>query len=171
MKKLTGSLLFMVLINCSNAQSLKKYAIGNSGCSVYTFCNPVFEETYSEDSSKIFTGECEKDTVYYGVICVKLQTATSNLDVAEELVVSYLDFLKKNFEIASAAGYGKGNRLNSNENTRGVIDYWQDKKKNNWKVKGWTDGKFIGIVYVYTQLEVPESKANVFLNSFRFPGM
>src|SRR5436189_56465 len=60
--------------------------------------------------------------------------------------------------------------LNSNENTRGIVDYWKDKENNNWKVKAWTDGKFIAVLYAYTKTEVPD-KADVFLNSLRFPGM
>jgi len=171
MKKTILLFLFTAIIAGTSAQSFKKYPIGTSGCSVYLFCGPAFDEAYSEDSSKVYTGECAKDSVYYGTICVKLLNPVKDITQAEELVVAYLDFLKKSFSIEHAAGYGRGNRLNSNENTRGVIDYWQDKDKNNWKVKGWTDGKFIGIVYAYSIKELPEAKADVVLNSFRFPGM
>jgi hypothetical protein len=165
-------LLFSISLLYCNAQSLKKYAISNSGCSVYTLCDPGrFDVDYSQDSSKVYTAECVKDEVHYGIICVKLLNPAVDLNTAEELVVSYLDYLKVDFEIASSAGYGKGHRLNSNENTRGILDYWKDKENVNWKVKAWTDSKFIVVLYANSKKELPETKADVFLNGLRFPGM
>ncbi|MBK6935621.1 MAG: hypothetical protein IPH18_01095 [Chitinophagaceae bacterium] len=162
-------IFFLMLLTSLNAQTLKKYAISNSGCSYYSYCEAKWELSYSQDSSRVFTGECLNDGFYYSVICVKLAEAVSDLSAAELMMISYLDYLKTSFEITSAAGYGKGHRLQNNENTRGVLDYWSDKVKNNWKVKGWTNGKFIGIMMVYSQKELPETKINVFLDSFRLP--
>jgi len=136
------------------------------------FCEPpLFDVDKSEDSSMVYSSECEKDDVMYGVICVKLIDPVTDLQQAEDLAISYLGYLKLNFEIKKAVGYGKGHRLHDNENTRGIIDYWEDKEKNNWKVKAWTDGKFIGVLYAHSLKELPETKVNVFLDSFRLPGM
>ena len=154
-----------------HSQSLKKYAVSNSGCSLYIYCEPKFDVDYSEDSSKVFTGECTSDQVTYGLICIKLLTPVSDMDMAEDLVISYLDYLKVSFEIITAAGYGKGHRMNDNENVRGIIDYWQDKEKANWKIKAWTDCKFIAVMYAKSKKELPETKVSVFLNGFRFQGM
>jgi hypothetical protein len=153
------------------SQSLKKYPISNSGCSVYMHCDPKkFDFDYSEDSSKVYTGECINAEVNYGVICIQLLKPIDDLQAAEEMMISYLDFLKADFNIRSAAGYGKGHRLNNKENTRGIIDYWKDGEQQNWKVKAWTDGKFIGVLYAYSLKDLPETKVNTFLDSFRLPG-
>ena len=171
MKRILLSLGFSIFILYGYAQVIKKYPISKSGCFVYMFCDPLrFDEAYSQDSSKVYNAECTKDDIRYGVICAKLLKPVENLDEAQELAASYLDYLKVDFEIKSAVGYGKGNHLNSNENTRGIVDYWTDKENNNWKVKAWTDGKFIAVLYAYTKTEVPV-KVDVFLNGFRFPGM
>ena len=163
---------FLLIASCCNAQTFKKYPISNSGCSIYMYCEPPrFDIDKSEDSSLVYTSECPSDGVLYGVICIKLLEAVNDLTKAEELVSDYLDYLKLNFEIKKAVGYGKGHRLNNNENTRGMIDYWEDAQKNKWKVKGWTDGKFIGVLYAHSVKELPETKVDVFLNSFRLPGM
>ena len=119
----------------------------------------------------MYTSECPSNDVLYGVICIKLLEAVNDLTKAEELVSDYLDYLKLNFEIKKSAGYGKGHHLNNNETTRGMIDYWEDAQKNNWKVKAWTDGKYIGVLYAHSVKELPETKVDVFLNGFRFPGM
>jgi hypothetical protein len=166
-------LIFSTLFfTIARSQSLKKYEISKSGCSVYMYCAPGrFDETYSEDSSKVYTAECNMDGLNYGIICVQLLTASENLGEAEDMVISYLDYLKVNFDIKSAVGYGRGNHLNNREDTRGVVDYWKDGDSNNWKVKAWTNGKIIGVLYAYSQKELSETKIDVFLNSFRFPGM
>src|SRR5882724_5430224 len=172
MKKCFLPVLLLLLSSFCSGQSLKKYPISNSGCSLYMFCEPpLFDVDKSEDSSMVYSSECEKDDVMYGVICVKLIDPVTDLQQAEDLAISYLDYLKLNFEIKKAVGYGKGHRLHDNENTRGIIDYWEDKEKNNWKVKAWTDGKFIAVLYAHSLKELPETKVNIFLDSFRLPGM
>lgn len=171
MKRLGCLLILTLVVSFSPAQSLKKVPVSNSGCSVYTYCGFNFETEYSQDSSLVYVSECVKDEVSYGIICVKLLQPAGDLDKAEEMLIDYLNYLKTSFSISKAVGYGRGNRLNKNENTRGVIDYWEDNEKNNWKVKAWTDGKFLAVLYGYSAKELPEAKLNVFLDSFRFPGM
>ncbi len=155
----------------SGAQSLKKVPISNSGCSVYAFCDLKFEKKYSEDSSLMYLGECSNDNIMYGVICVKLLLPIDDLNEVEKILIDYLDYLKSRFNILKSTGYGKGHRLANNENTRGILDYWEDDEKNNWKIKAWTNGKFIGVLYGYSAKELNETKLNIFLESFRFPGM
>jgi hypothetical protein len=129
-----------------------------------------FNHDKSPDSSDVYLGECSNDGTTYGLICVKLKEKITNTEESEKMLISYLDYLKTSFAITGAAGYGKGHRLKNKENTRGVIDYWTDKDNANYKVKGWTDGKYIAVLYVYTTKEVPEQKANVFLDGLVLPG-
>ena len=171
MKKIPLLLSFSICILFSNAQPLKKVFISNSGCSLYTYCIFRFETEYSKDSSLVYMSKCEKDGMNYGVICVKLLIPANDPDQAEESLISYLDYLKTSFKIVKATGYGKGHRLANNESTRGVLDYWEDSDKNNWKIKAWTNGKYIGVLYGYSGKELNETKLNVFLDGFRFPGL
>ncbi len=170
MKALLSGLAVLMFVSSLQAQSIKKYSIAGSGCSAYFFCDPgTFQHNLSEDSSHVYTAECTNDGMTYGIICVQLKDKVTDLGSAEELLITYLDFIKKNFDVTSAAGYGKGHRLNNNENTRGVIDYWTDKDKNNIKVKGWTDGRYIAVLYVSSKNELAEAKTNLFLDGFRLP--
>ena len=166
-------ILFSILSVCSsNAQSLKKYPIGNSGCSAYFLCVPdTFNFQLSPDSSDVYTGECSMEDVTYGIICVKLKIPLNVNSDGEGILISYLDYLKSTYRIKEAAGYGKGHRLKNQEDTRGVIDYWKDVNGLNWKVKGWTNGKYITVMYVCTKNDVPETKANIYLDGLLFPGM
>lgn len=155
-------------------QSLKKYPIGNSGCSLYTFCDPgTYAVSYSDDSSLVYTGDCKAvDSLTYGVICVKLKQPVNTGQETEELMIAYLGFLKTAFDIVSSAGYGKGHTMEKKPEARGIIDYWKDKTGDDWKIKCWSDGKYIAVMYVYAKGKMNETpKVNVFLDSFRFPGM
>jgi hypothetical protein len=152
-----------------NAQTLKKYTVSTTGLSYHNYCDAKFKLDYSADSSKVYTGECVVGDVTYGIICVVLLNPVIDLTAAEDLMIAYVDYLKATFSIQQAAGYGKGHRLNNNENTRGILDYWTDKDGDNWKIKSWTDGKFIGFMSVYSSKELPEAKVNVFLDGLRLP--
>lgn len=171
MKLFAAVFSFILLTGTTNAQTLKKQLIDNTGCSVYSYCELKFDKSFSPDSSAIYLAECAVGEMNYGVICVKLSLPTDSLNIAENTLISYLEYLKSNLNITEAVGYGKGHRLNNNEKTRGVLDYWKDSDKNNWKIKAWTDGKFFGVLYGYSLKELPEAKLNVFLEGFRFPGM
>ena len=156
------------------AQSLKKYDIGTTGCKLYMLCDPgKFDLSYSQDSSKVYTAECKaNDALNYGVICVELKEALPANGESEDMLISYMDYLKTGFNISSSAGYGKGHTMKNYEEAIGVMDYWKDKDNNEWKVKGWTDGKFISVLYVYSNGKLDETpKVNLFLDGFRFKGM
>jgi len=122
------------------------------------------------DSLKVSHCKGNTNATGYGVICIKLNETISDLSEAEDLLVGYLDYLKTSFKITSSVGYGKGHRLKGREDTRGIIDYWTAEDKENWKIKGWTDGKFIAVLFAYTKKELPETKANIFFESIILPG-
>jgi hypothetical protein len=151
------------------AQSLKKTPAGNSGCSLYVYCDTKFKVSKSQDSSLVYTGECTVNEVSYGMICVKLLKPVDNLPMAEDLLIAYADYLKNNFGIVKAAGYGKGHRLNDSPDIWGILDYWQDSENDNWKIKAWTDGRYIGFMYAYSKKPLPEPKVDAFLDGFRLP--
>jgi hypothetical protein len=68
-------------------------------------------------------------------------------------------------------GYDKGHKLNKNETTRGIYDTWEDADKNKWKIKAWTNGNFICVLYMHSAKELPDKKTEIFLEGLRFPGM
>ena len=171
MKHIFISFLLIFLFSTVKSQTLKKLPISNTGCSLYSFCDLKFDKSFSPDSSVINIAECGVSDMSYGIICVKLSEGTDNLDEAELTLIAYLDYLKSNLKITEATGYGKGHRLKNSEKTRGVIDYWKDDEQNNWKIKGWTDGKFIGVLYGFSLKELPVAKLDSFLDGFRFPWM
>lgn len=166
-------LLIVVLLFAvkANSQSIKKYPIDKTGCAVYMFCEPgKFTISYSEDSSKVYTASCTKEKNEYGVICVQLKDSVASEDAAT-LLESYLDFLKGQFAIRDAAGYGKGMHLKDREEIIGIIDYWKDDSNKEWAIQGWTDGKIIAVLYTKGEKQADFNLQQVFFKGFRFPGM
>lgn len=149
-----------------------KVAISGTGCTAEVFCFPGRFDAYDlEEGSTVYADDCVKDGITWGIYLVKLIKPVDNLDAAEDTVITYLDFLKLDNGIVKSKGYDKGHTLNKDETTRGVYDTWEDVAKEKWKVKAWTNGKFIGVLYVHSAKELPEKKVELFLEGLRFPGM
>ena len=146
----------------------KRISIGKSGCTYLNFCDTPFKPDYSSDSSRVYSGECVQDGVTYGVICVQLKKPVEDLKMAEDLMIAYVDYLKQNFTITEVAGYSKGFRLNNNDSTRGITDYWVDGEQDKWKIRAWTNGKYLGFLYAYSQKLFDEARVDEYFEGFRF---
>lgn len=165
---LSGLLLSFLL----RAQDASKVAISNTGCTLQVFCFPGRFDAYDlEDGSTVYADDCEKESVTYGIYCVKLKKAIPDLNAAQDTMVTYLDFLKLDLGIVKGKGYDRGHKLNKDESTRGIKDTWEDVEKNKWKVRAWTNGNFICILHVHSNKELPDKKTEIFLEGLRFPGM
>lgn len=157
----------------AQAPRFEKFAIGNSGCAVYAPGDPMFEFSYSEDSSVVYTGEVAVDSFHFIIICVDLRESVGDdAAVKTDLLISYLDYLKQAFDITASAGYGTGHTLEGSTTTVGVIDFWEDAFGGQWQVKGWVDSGYLAVLGINGPTEYPYfNAAQLFLNGFRLPGM
>lgn len=157
----------------SAESSFRKYPVESTGCNVYL---PVAPDAWtleqSEDGSDVFTTSQTLENLDFDVIAVQFGEPFEGLshDELESILISYLDFLKKAFEITESAGYGKGQQLPGNENAIGVLDYWKVAEGSQCKVKGWVTDTHLAVMMV-TGVGNPsdESITDLFLNGFRFP--
>ncbi|MEP7238865.1 MAG: hypothetical protein ABI685_13395, partial [Ferruginibacter sp.] len=136
-----------------------------------SYCEPVFGITYSGDSAKVYTSECGSNGIYYMVICMELKRAITPVSKAETALINYVNLLKTQFKVVSSMGYKTGDMLKGKENTRGIMDYWKDDEQFNWKIKGWTDGRFIAVLLTYSKKDLPETTVNPFLDGLSLKGM
>ena len=146
----------------------KRINIGETGCSYLNYCDTPFSEDLTTDSSNLYSVECVDGGATYGLICVLLKTPFDDLAMAEDMLIAYLDYLKENFTITRTVGYSRGYRLNHADSTRGINDRWEDSEGDKWNIRGWTNGKVISVMYVYSQKSVPETKAEAYFNGFSF---
>jgi hypothetical protein len=149
----------------------EKVAIPGCGCAAYLPTGtPMAAPETSPDGSMVWTVEQVVGGYGFGVIAVKLAEAASTPEAAEELLVSYLDFLKGQFEITGAAGVGRGHTLEGSA-ARGVIDFWGSKDGEQWSVKAWSTPTHLAVFLVHGPGEYPHpSVVEVFGNGLRFEG-
>lgn len=172
MRYLLLPILCLFSYSIVSGQDAKKIAISTTGCSVEVFCFPGRFDVYDmEDGSTVYANDCEKEGVVYGIYCVKLKKPITDLKAAEDTTIAFLDFLKLDYGIVKSKGYDNGHKLNKDDNTKGVFDTWVDIDDNKWKVRAWTNGKFICIMHMHSASELPDKKVDIFLNGLRFPGM
>ena len=173
MKRFLNLILFCSITASAFTQvpRLAKYPISDSGAFAYFPAAPEFELTYSEDSSKVYTGEVVSDSFNFaGIVVDFYENIGNDKAVNEALLISYLDFLKAEFIITEAAGYGRGHTLESNANAVGVIDYWVDADGVNYQIKGWVTDSMMAVMIIYGYSEYPIFNiAQMYLNGFRFP--
>ena len=153
-------------------ERLTKYPVGNSGCSAYFISPPgAAELSYSPDSSRVYTMTAsEKSGITYDLITVALSQEMPE-EGQEQILISYLDYLKEQMKIVHSAGYGHGHSLTTHPSARGVLDYWSD-SESEIAVMGYIDGKFIAVLMVSSnnKAEGIENKREAFFKGFRFPG-
>ena len=162
-------LLFLatsLVIRFSSSKRIKLQFIGNTGCSALLSSNNKLDCTLTESGDQLFFHEFTDKTVTYGMICIKMNQEYS-LAEAEEMLGAYIEKLRGPFYILHNTGIDDDADWNS-ETSKTIVDYWQDSNKKDWKVKGYTDGKRLSVLYVKNIGNVDVKKQDLFLDSFHF---
>jgi hypothetical protein len=118
---------------------------------------------YTKDGDKLFFNEYVADGITYGVICVQMQSRQT-LKKAEHILVNYMNRIRKPMHIQANASM----EVETNERLLTITDYWQDKAGIDWKVKGYTNGKILSLLYVKNITDTTVKTHDTFLNGFRF---
>jgi hypothetical protein len=164
--------LSALYLSTAHAQETRTVAIANTGCTVEVFCIPGRFDAYElDEGNTVFADDCEKEGITWGIYCVQRARPIADIKMAEDSAIVLLDFLKADFSIVKSKGYEKGLKLRKEDAIRGVSDSWEDSQKNKWKVRAWTNGRFICVLYVHSGKELPDKKVKTFLEGIRFPAL
>lgn len=120
----------------------------------------------TSSGDQLYFHEFREKAVSYGIICVEMQIEYS-LEEAKKMLISYIDQLKSPLHILHNTGIDDDADWNS-ETSRTIVDYWQDRNKKDWKVKGYTNGKTLAVLYVKNIGNANVRKQDYFLDSFHF---
>lgn len=164
---------FFLAAGTLHAQStFSKVNIGGSGCAFYAPGDPLIDSFYSDDSSIVYAGESELDSLHYFIICVQLKDKVEGENEQVLFLEQYMDLMKNNFGVVAAVGYGRGHTLDDNPAAHGIIDFWEDEFGDSWSVMGWIDGRYLAILGVYgPPTNRNTTRESFYMNGFRFPGM
>jgi hypothetical protein len=119
-----------------------------------------FKRTPSGDLMHV--SECNEKDVTYGVISIKLKRRFQQLADAETVLIRFMQQLQPAFAIQHSTGAAIESHLVQTLTT--VVDYWQDADRQDWKVKGWTDGATLAVYYIKNIGKVPVQQEEQFLN-------
>jgi len=165
MENLILFLATTLVIRFSSSKKAKLQYIGDTGCSALLSDNKL-DSNLTQTGDRLYFQEFKDSGVSYGMICVQMNDQFE-LYEAEEMLRSYIDKLKGPLYILHNTGIHDDADWNS-EATRTVVDYWQDCNKKDWKVKGYTDGRTLAVLYVKNIGHVDVKKQDLFLDSFHF---
>ncbi|MGZ3846927.1 MAG: hypothetical protein ACXVBH_12765 [Flavisolibacter sp.] len=154
------------VIRFSSSQRIKLQTIGNTGCSAFLSSAGSVDSNLTQSGDRLYFHEFKDTGVTYGLICVRMKEE-HGLQEAQEMLKSYIEKLQGPFYILHNTGIHDEVDWNS-EKTSTIVDYWQDYNKKDWKVKGYTDGKTIAVLYVKNIGHVDVKKQDLFLDSFHF---
>jgi hypothetical protein len=146
--------------------------VGDSGIEAYLPPGfPTFDVAKSPDNSDVFTGDLEVGGFHYACIGVRFKDAIGdNGDDNEKVLIEYLDYLKGQFKVTQAAGYGRGHTTSSNPTARGVIDFWADADGTHYAVEGWVTKTHLVVLTIYGAKDYPSPTAQqVYLEGARLP--
>lgn len=127
--------------------------------------------TTTPDSSLVYTGEKDVTNGFsFGAVAVRYsEFDNSSPDELEEMLITYMDSLKKPWNITKASGYGRNQLMISDNKARGVIDYWTDKDGHEYALKGWISKYGLCVMYIKGPNIYPHTQVQTaYFDSFRF---
>lgn len=180
MKKAVYSILTLLIgattllhAQTGDVPRLEKRSVGATDAKTYLIKGtPDFEMSLSEDQSEVYVTETQHGDHTFGAIIVRFVPPMSEQtpEDMENLLVSYLDYLKQQFGITGAVGYGHGHTKDKVPDARGIIDYWEDADGLKYAVKGWVNQSFLAVLCIYGPDDYPIFNIqDMYLNGFRFP--
>ena len=143
---------------------LKRFLIGQSGCSTLLHSQDrTLHIRYTKEGDKIYFNEFVAGKVGYGTVCVQMHEAYS-LYNANNILVQYINRVRKPMNII----YNFSMEIEKSLGLITITDYWQDKAGIDWKIKGYTNGKVVALLYVKNINDSSVKNHDAFLNGFRF---
>lgn len=162
-------LLTTSLVLSYSTRTFRRRFISNTGCSLKmpgeTF---RLDKTFSETGDAIYMGDQVKGKATYGFILAKLDDKITEIKEAEHLLYDFLEGLLHPLSIEYTTGLSAGLHNKHCKSAVGMVDYWQDDLGSDWKVKGWTNGNYMAVLYVKNFTEENILEVDAFLNGFRF---
>ena len=168
------NLLLLLLVNfCvmtfAQTPRFKKYNVGETPVQIYLPTEPKWDKSLSEDGSEVYFYDDLFGKINYTAIIVKL---SSDIEVGKNdaLLESYMTYLEDSvFSLDQKAGYGKGHTLDNQPTVKGLLQIGKSKEGKEYKILGWTDGKYIAVLATSSLEEMNYSIHELFLKGIRFP--
>ncbi|HVG42156.1 MAG TPA: hypothetical protein VM888_11145 [Chitinophagaceae bacterium] len=162
---ITGSLLYSF---STTPKRKNRCRVGDTKCTVSQFTkNDKFIKSVNKKGDVMHFCETGNNTATFGIITMQLKKkpATAN---KSKILGDFINSLHSSLNIKHHVGLSYGYSQKGNNQVIGMEDYWQDEKGMDWKVKGWTDGRTYGFLFVKNISAISSVETDAYLDSFRF---
>jgi hypothetical protein len=167
MENLLFFLATSFVLRITSPRKFKNVFINPSGCCVLFHPDAeTFDSVVTESGDLLYFNDFTEKKVTYGAICIELRQPY-DLDTATALLRNYIDKLRPSFRIACHTGLHPDDDWNTTD-SRTMVDFWQDSNGLDWKVKGYTNGSVMAILYVKNIGQAQTGLQDQFLDSFHF---
>ena len=154
------------VLRLSSSRKLQKCPIGDTGCFLLSARGSKFEKRKTGAGDQLYFNEFSEKGVTYGAICVAMNRQFNEQE-ARDMLASYMNKLKGPFFVFHQVGQENSKDWN-HESSITLVDHWQDARGIDCKLKGYTNGRVIAILYVKNINEAETEKQEAFLDSFHF---
>jgi hypothetical protein len=141
----------------------KRYLTGNGCSALLVSGNNTLHFKHTKDGDRVYFYDHTITGVTYGLIMVQMKELYT-LHQAENILVQYINRVRRPLYIA----HNTGMEIEKKNGVITISDYWQDETGTDWKIKGYTNGKTIAVLYVKNIGSSPVMEHDDFLNGFRF---
>lgn len=118
---------------------------------------------HTKEGDKLYFNDYSSDGVTYGMICVEMSDQFT-LHQAEDILLHYISRVRRPLHISHNVSMD----LAYENATITITDYWQDSAGTDWKVKGYTNGKVVAVLYVKNISDAAVKNHDTYLDGFRF---
>lgn len=152
----------------ASANKPRKFLTSKTELPDFIFSNPGFINTaQSENGDIMHMGECNENDVTYGLIRIQPKDNFDSMADATDVLAKFMYGLQPAMNIQHS--FGLDVIENGNDKSQCFADYWQDKEMVDWKVKGWTDGYALTVLYIRNIGCAQVEKEEIFFNDFKIP--
>jgi hypothetical protein len=125
-----------------------KLTIGAPGCTLTVHKPPTIHRIDTEEGYPAYIGQSKIAESTYGFATVILPVFIDNHDEVKHKLYVLLEDVYSSFRIEYGTGLSYGYNHPGDEAIFGFTEYWQDKDGMDWKVKAWTNGKVMTVLYI-----------------------
>jgi hypothetical protein len=149
----------------------KKFKVGNTVMEIYFPEAPEWEKSVSDDKSDIYTTAVNFADIDYGAVVIRfspdtMKSITDPVNVLENYMFYLEDSTLKLYEKTNIR---QNLELKNQPKVKGFQGFGKTMDGIEFKIKGWTDGKYIAVLFMSSQKEMIPELQEFFLNGVQFP--
>jgi hypothetical protein len=147
-----------------------KITIGAPGCTLTVHKPPTVHRIETIEGYPAYIGQSKIREATYGFATVVLPEMITDPEVYHHKLFTLLEDVYASFRIVYGTGLSYGYTHPGDEKIFGFTEYWQDKDGMDWKVKAWTNGQVMTVLYIRNIGQVKLRDQDSYLDGISFSG-